>query len=147
MDLAAIGLSAVLSALLFIALEFTIILPLFRRIVTKAVNDMVQGQLIPSISKYVDDEVTKLTEALTKSLFSKIRGMLGGRRKGVNAIIERLAAGEDLEDFEDEYEPSTIDKVYEMFQLARPYLPDPSTRKKTTAAENQPDVVEGIRES
>lgn len=144
MDFASIGLSAVLSALLFIVLEFTIILPLFRRIVTKAVNDMVQGQLIPSISKYVDDEVTKLAEVLTKSLFSKFRGMLGGRKKGVNAILERLAAGEDLEDFEDEYEPSTIDKVYELVQMARPYLPDPSTRKKPAAAEDP--AVEGIRE-
>ena len=145
MDLAAIGASAVLSALLFILLEFTIILPLFRRIVTKAVNDMVQGQLIPSISKYVDDEVTKLTEALTKSLFSKFRGMLGGRKKGVNAILERLAAGEDLEDLEDEYEPSTIDKVYEIIDTVRPYLPNPSARK--AAAAKQDPAVEGIRES
>jgi len=144
MDLVSIGCSAVLSAVLFIALEFTIILPLFRRIVTNAVNQMVQKDLIPSVSSFVDTKVTDLTTELTRALFNKFRGFVGGRKKGVNAILERIAAGEDLEDIEDDYEPSTIDKVYEMFESVRPYLPDPSTRKKPAAAEDP--AIEGIRE-
>lgn len=146
MDFASIGLSAVLSALLFIVLEFTIILPLFRKIVTKAVNDMVTGQLIPSVNTFVDTKVGDLTEILTKSLFSKIKGMMGGRRKGVNSILERLSNGEDLEDIEDEYEASTIDKVLEIVDAVRPFLPNPSTRN-AAAAEESANVVEGIKES
>ena len=126
MDLVSIGLSAVLSAILFILLEFTIILPLFKRIVTRSVNDMVTNQLIPSISTYIDSKINDLTTMLTKSLFIKFRGYLGGRKKGVNSILERLADGEDLEDLEDDYEPSTIEKVIDLLHSARSYLPDPS---------------------
>lgn len=126
MDLASIGLSAILSALLFIVLEFTIILPLFKKIVTKSVNDMVSTHLIPSISTYIDSKIEELTASLTKSLFHKFRGFLGGRKKGVNAILERLADGEDLEDLEDDYEPSTIDKVVDLINTASQYLPRPT---------------------
>ena len=96
MDFVSIGCSAILSALLFIVLEFTIILPLFKRIVTKACNDMVTAQLIPSVSAYIDSKLEDLTLKLTKSLYSKFRGYLGGSKKGVNAILNRLADGEDL---------------------------------------------------
>jgi hypothetical protein len=145
MDFASIGLSAVLSALLFVALEFTVILPLFRKIVTRAVNDEVQGQLIPSVTKFVDDKVTGLTETLTKSIFVKIRGMLGGSKKGTNAIFERLMQGENLEDIEDEYEPTTIDKVYDIIETVRPFLPNPSSRKEAAAAKEEA-ATEGIME-
>ena len=123
MDLVSIGLSAVLSALLFIALEFTIILPLFKKIVTKSVNDMVQLHLIPSISDYIDGKIVDLTTQLTKSLFSKFRGYLGGSKKGVNSLLERIADGEDLEDIEDEYQPSTVDKVLDLLNTATQFLP------------------------
>jgi len=143
MDFASIGLSAVLSALLFIVLEFTIILPLFKKIVTNAVNDMVNNHLIPSVNTFVDTKVTTLTEVLTKSLYNKFRGFVGGRKKGVNAILERLANGEELEDIEDDYERSTIEKVLDIIEMARPYLPDPSARNKPV--EEQP-VIDGIKE-
>lgn len=146
MDFASIGLSAVLSAVLFIVLEFTIILPLFRKIVTKAVNDMVAGELIPSVNTFVDTKVNDLTQMLTKSLFSKIKGMMGGRRKGVNAILERLAEGETLEDIEDEYEESTIDKVLEIVDAVKPFLPNPSTRKGAEESEQLQTTIDGIRE-
>lgn len=146
MDFASIGLSAVLSAVLFIVLEFTIILPLFRKIVTKAVNDMVAGELIPSVNTFVDTKVDDLTQMLTKSLFSKIKGMMGGRRKGVNAILERLAEGESLEDIEDEYEESTIDKVLEIVDAVKPFLPNPSTRKGAEESEQLQTTIDGIRE-
>lgn len=125
MDLASIGLSAVLSAILFIVLEFTIILPLFRKIVTRACDDLVQKQLIPSVSLYIDQKMDELSKSLVKSLYAKMTGLIGGRKKGVNSILSRLAAGEDLEDIEDEYQPDTIDKVYDIINAVRPYLPDP----------------------
>lgn len=142
MDFASIGLSAVLSAALFIVLEFTIILPLFKRIVTRSVNDMVESRLIPSVTAFVDSKVTDLTDTLTKSLFNKFRGFLGGRKKGVNSILERLAAGEDLEDIEDDYEPSTIEKVLDVVNAVAPYLPNPATRKKAA----DPAEISGIKE-
>lgn len=123
MDVLSIGLSAVLSAVLFVILEFTVILPLFRKIVTKSVNDTVNNQLIPSITAFVDSKVDDLTARLTKSLFVKFRGFLGGSKKGVNSILNRLADGEDLEDLEDDYEPSTIDKVINILDTASQYLP------------------------
>jgi len=61
----------------------------------------------------------------------------------VNAILERLANGEELEDIEDDYERSTIDKVLDIIEMARPYLPDPSARNKPV--EEQP-VIDGIKE-
>ena len=147
MDFVSIITSAGLSAILFIALEFTIILPLFRRIVTNAVNDMVTKELIPSVNNFVDTKVTNLTETLTKSLFTKIKGMLGGRRKGVNSILERLANGEDLEDIEDEYEASTIDKVLEIVETVRDYLPNPSSRKGNEESEQVQTTIDGIKEA
>lgn len=143
MDFASIGLSAILSAVLFIALEFTIILPLFKKIVTRAVNDMVQGQLIPSVTDFVDTKVADLTETVTKSLYMKFKGFLGGRKKGVNAILERLANGEDLEDIEDDYEQSTIDKVLDIIEMAKPYLPDPSSRKSKDKSGEIDGIIEG----
>lgn len=146
MDFASIVTSAGLSAVLFIVLEFTIILPLFRKIVTNAVNEMVTKDLIPSVDNFVDSKVHDLTEILTKSLFVKIKGMLGGRKKGVNSILDRLAAGEDLEDIEDEYEPSTIDKVLDIVDAVRPFLPNPSTRKGAESEQLQ-TTIDGIKES
>ena len=146
MDFASIVTSAGLSAALFIVLEFTIILPLFRKIVTNAVNEMVTKELIPSVDNFVDSKVHDLTEILTKSLFVKIKGMLGGRRKGVNSILDRLANGEDLEDIEDEYEPSTIDKVLDIVDAVRPFLPNPSTRKGAEESEQLQTTIDGIKE-
>ena len=146
MYFASIVTSAGLSAVLFIVLEFTIILPLFRKIVTNAVNEMVTKELIPSVDNFVDSKVHDLTEILTKSLFVKIKGMLGGRRKGVNSILDRLANGEDLEDIEDEYEPSTIDKVLDIVDAVRPFLPNPSTRKGAEESEQLQTTIDGIKE-
>ena len=111
MDLLAIGCSAILSALLFIVLEFSIILPLFRRIVTRAVDSMVQESIIPKVQEYVHAEVSQLTDTLTSTIVSKIGGFLGGTKKGVNAAMLRLAAGESLEDIEDDYKSSTIEQI------------------------------------
>ncbi len=124
MDFVSIGTSAILSALLFIALEFTIILPLFKRIVTDAVNKMVNEQLIPSISHFVDDKVNDLSTGLTKSLMGKIRGMLGGRQKGVNSLIAKLSDPDlDPDDIDlDSYEPSTIDKLVSIADNLAPVL-------------------------
>lgn len=126
MDFVSIGLSAVLSALLFVLLEFSVILPLFKKIVSKAVADEVSNHLVPTISQYIDSKIASLTTDLTKSLFVKIRGMFGGNKKGVNAIINRLADGEDLEDLEDEYEPSTMEKAIDILYGASQYLQRPS---------------------
>ena len=142
MDFVSIGLSAILSALLFIVLEFTIILPLFKKIVTKACNEMVTAQLIPSVSAYIDSKLEDLTVKLTKSLYSKFRGYLGGSKKGVNSILNRLADGEDLEDLEEEYEPTTIEKVVDLLSTASQYLPNPKPKKTA-----DPPVVEGIKEN
>lgn len=142
MDFVSIGLSAILSALLFIVLEFTIILPLFKKIVTKACNEMVTAQLIPSVSAYIDSKLEDLTVKLTKSLYSKFRGYLGGSKKGVNSILNRLADGEDLEDLEEEYEPTTIEKVVDLLSTASQYLPNPKPKKTA-----DPNVVEGIKEN
>lgn len=148
MDLASIGLSAVLSAVLFIILEFTIILPLFKRIVTKACDDLVQKQLIPSVSLYIDQKMDELSKSLVKSLYSKMTGLIGGRKKGVNSILQRLANGEDLEDIEDEYQPDTIDKVYDIISAVRPYLPDPKgvsdgKKKEINSQDNTQDIQSG----
>ena len=140
MDLASIGLSAVLSAVLFIVLEFTIILPLFKKIVTKAVDDMVNKDLIPSVTNFVDSKVTDLTETVTKSLYQRFKGFLGGRNKGVNSIINRLAQGEELDDIQDEYEESTIEKVLDVINAVSPYLP--KSKPKTA----DPPAVDGIKE-
>ena len=142
MDFVSIGLSAILSALLFIVLEFTIILPLFKKIVTKACNEMVTAQLIPSVSAYIDSKLEDLTVKLTKSLYSKFRGYLGGSKKGVNSILNRLADGEDLEDLEEEYEPTTIEKVVDLLSTASQYLPNPKPKKTA-----DPPAVEGIKEN
>jgi hypothetical protein len=126
MDFVSIGVSAILSAALFILLEFSVILPLFKKIVEKSVNDTVTNHLVPTISNYIDTKIDDLTSTITKSIFVKIRGMFGGNKKGVNAILNRLADGEDLEDFENEYEPSTIDKVLDVLSAASRYLPNPN---------------------
>ena len=130
MDFVSIGTSAVLSAILFILLEFTVILPLFKRIVTNAVNQMVQERLIPSISAYVDSKITDLTGILTKSLMQKIRGMMGGRQKGLNSLMTKLADPDlDIEDLDlDDYEPSTIDKIVTIAENLSPILQSPLLR-------------------
>lgn len=142
MDLASIGTSAILSALLFIVLEFSIILPLFRKIVTNAVNEMVEKTLIPTISSYIDGKIEDLVKVLTKSLYQKFTGFLGGRKRGVNSVLERLAAGEDLEDIQDEYQPTTIDKVYDIIATVSPYLPDPSTLRRNRNGSKEEEILD-----
>lgn len=123
MDLLAIGCSAVFSALLFIVLEFTIILPLFRRIVTRAVDAMVQDSIIPKVQEFVHGEVTQLADTLTTAIVSRIGGFLGGTKKGVNAAMLRLAAGESLEDIEDDYKASTIEQILKIVDAVADRLP------------------------
>lgn len=123
MDLLAIVLSALLSAVLFIALEFTIILPLFRRIVTRAVDDMVQNSIIPKIQDFVHGEVTQLSDTLTSSILAKISGFIGGRQKGVNAAMLRLATGESFEDIEGDYKPSTIEQILNIVSAVADRVP------------------------
>ena len=145
MDLVEIVCSAGLSAALFIVLEFTVILPLFKKIVTRSVSDTVNNDLIPKIMNFVDTKVDDLTTKVTGSLYTKFKGFLGGSKKGVNSILKRLADGEDPEDVMDDerYEPSTIDKVVDILDTARQFLPDPATRK---AAAKEPAANEGIME-
>jgi len=145
MDLVEIVCSAGLSAALFIVLEFTVILPLFRKIVTRSVSDTVNNDLVPKISSFVDTKVSDLTTQVTRSLYAKFKGYLGGTGKGVNSILKRISDGEDPEYVMDDvkYEPSTIDKVVDILDTARQFLPDPSTRK---AAVKEDPAVEGIRE-
>ena len=139
MDFVSIGTSAVLSAILFILLEFTVILPLFKRIVTNAVNQMVQERLIPSISAYVDSKITDLTGILTKSLMQKIRGMMGGRQKGLNSLMTKLADPDlDIEDLDlDDYEPSTIDKIVTIAENLSPILQSPLLRGVNNGKEKE----------
>ena len=127
MDFVSIGLSAILSAILFVILEFTIILPLFRKIVTKACNDLVTLQLIPSVNQYIDSKLTELTANLTKSIWQKIRAMMGGQQKGINSLMEKLQDPEfDIEDLDlDRYKPSTIDKILTIAENLGPILQSP----------------------
>lgn len=127
MDFVSIGLSAVLSAVLFIILEFTIILPLFKKIVTNATSKMVNEQLIPSVNDYINSKIEELTKVLTKSLFTKIRGMMGGKSKGLNSLMAKLTDPDlDLDEIDlDDYEPSTIDKISTIVQNISPILNSP----------------------
>lgn len=124
MDLVAIGISAGLSAVLFIVLEFTIILPLFSRIVKKTVDDMVNHDLIPNVSAFVDTKLEELTAKVTRSLFAKVKGMMGGRGKGFNSLMSKLSDPDiDLDDIDlDEYEPTTIDKLVAITSNLSPLL-------------------------
>lgn len=124
MDFVSIGTSAILSACLFVILEFTIILPLFKKIVTKSVNDMVANQLIPSVSAYIDSKITDLTTVITKSLMARIKGMMGGRGKGFNSLIAKLSDPDiDPDEIDlDDYEPSTIDKILAIAENVGPIL-------------------------
>lgn len=123
MDLLAIVISALLSAVLFIVLEFSIILPLFRKIVTRAVDDMVQNSIIPKVQEFVHSEVTTLSDTLTSSILSKISGFVGGRQKGVNAAMLRLAAGESFDDIEGDYKPSTIEQILNIVSAVADRVP------------------------
>lgn len=144
MDLLAIGCSAVLSALLFIVLEFTIILPLFRRIVTRAVDSMVQDSIIPKVQEFVHGEVTQLADTLTAAIVSKIGGFLGGTKKGVNAAMLRLAAGESLEDIEDDYKASTIEQILKIVDAVADRLPTHTEVVENGNTQESPSQEEGI---
>ena len=98
MYLVGVLISAVCSALLFLVLEFSVILPLFTRVVKKSVGDMVTSSLLPSVSQYIDAKITELKSDLVDSILARIRGGMGGRSKGVNRVMQRLADGESLED-------------------------------------------------
>lgn len=130
MDFATIGVSAILSAVLFIILEFSIILPLFVKIVKKSVDSMVNEQLIPHVSAYIDLKLADLTQSVTKSLLAKIRGMMGGRTKGFNSLMTKLSDPDlDPDDIDlDDYEPSTIDKILTITSNLSPILQSPLIR-------------------
>lgn len=129
MDLVSVMTSAALSAVLFLILEFSVILPLFVRVVKKSVNDMVTGSLLPSVTSYIDEKITQLKADLVDSILAKIRGGMGGRSKGVNRIMQRLADGESLEDIEDDYQQSTIDQVLTIVSAVASRLPDPKPKE------------------
>lgn len=135
MDLVSVFASAGLSAVVFLILEFTVILPLFTRIVTKSVDEMVNGKLLPSVSSYIDEKITSLKSDLVDSLLAKITGRMGGRTKGVNRVMQRLANGESLEDIEDEYQESTIDQVLTIVSAVASRLPDPSQKREKDGKE------------
>jgi hypothetical protein len=138
MDLLAIVISALLSAVLFIVLEFSIILPLFRKIVTRAVDDMVQNSIIPKIQDFVHGEVTQLSETLTSSILAKISGFIGGRQKGVNAAMLRLASGEAFEDIEGDYKPSTIEQILNIVSAVADRVPiQPKENENNGKEENK----------
>lgn len=129
MDLATVGVSAICSALLFLLLEFTVILPLFSRVVKKAVDGMVKDSVIPSMSSYIDTKIQELQTKLADALWLKIRSMIGGRNKGVNSMISRLAAGESFDDLETQYQETTIDQVLKVIGAVADRLPSPSKEK------------------
>lgn len=137
MDLVGVLISAVCSALLFLVLEFTVILPLFSRVVKKAVDDMVTSSLLPSVSKYIDAKITELKSDLVDSILARIRGGMGGRSKGVNRVMQRLAEGESLEDIEQDYQESTIDQVLTIVSAVASRLPDPSKKKEKEDGEKK----------
>lgn len=130
MDLVTVGVSAICSALLFLALEFTVVLPLFSRVVKKAVDGMVKDSVIPSMSSYIDTKIQELQTKLADALWLKIRSMIGGRNKGVNSMISRLAAGESFDDLETQYQESTIDQVLKVIGAVAEHLPSPSSKKE-----------------
>lgn len=130
MDLVSVSISAVLSALLFVILEFSVIIPLFSRVVRKSVDEMVTGSLLPSVTSYIDDKLTGLKADLVDSILARIRGGMGGRSKGVNRVMQRLADGESLEDIEDDYQQSTIDQVLTIVSAVASRLPDPQKKKE-----------------
>lgn len=141
MDFVSIGLSAILSAGLFVVLEFTVILPLFRRIVVKACDDLVKLQLIPTVNGYIDTKLTDLTANLTKSIWQKIRAMMGGKQKGINSLMAQLQDPEfDIEDLDlDGYQPSTIDKILTIAENLSPILQSPlfSQRRNENGKEKE----------
>lgn len=137
MDLVGVLISAVCSALLFLVLEFSVILPLFSRVVKKAVDDMVTSSLLPSVSKYIDAKITELKSDLVDSILARIRGGMGGRSKGVNRVMQRLADGESLEDIEQDYQESTIDQVLTIVSAVASRLPDPSKKEKKENGEKK----------
>ena len=130
MDLVGVLISAVCSALLFLVLEFTVILPLFTRVVKRSVNDMVTSNLLPSVTSYIDEKITGLKSDLVDSILARIRGGMGGRSKGVNRVMQRLADGESLEDIEQDYQESTIDQVLTIVSAVASRLPDPNKKEK-----------------
>lgn len=147
MDLVSVMTSAALSAVLFLVLEFSVILPLFVRVVKKSVNDMVTGSLLPSVTSYIDEEITQLKADLVDSILAKIRGGMGGRSKGVNRIMQRLADGESLEDIEDDYQQSTIDQVLTIVSAVASRLPDPKQPKEESDGKKESKKVGPSQES
>lgn len=146
MDLVGVLISAVCSALLFLALEFSVILPLFSRVVRKSVDDMVTSSLLPSVSKYIDDKITELKSDLVDSILARIRGGMGGRSKGVNRVMQRLADGESLEDIEQDYQESTIDQVLTIVSAVASRLPDPLKEKKENGEKKENQQVSSSQE-
>lgn len=138
--------SAGLSAVIFLILEFTVILPLFTKIVKRSVNQMVSDNLLPSVSSYIDEKITSLKADLVDSIFAKISGRMGGRTKGVNRIMQRLANGETLEEIEDEYQESTIDQVLTIVSAVASRLPDPPSKKEKENGEKK-DEKKGVNDS
>lgn len=143
MDLVSVTTSAILSALLFVVLEFTVILPLFTKIVKKATNDMVATHLLPAVTSYIDDKITSLKADLADAMFQKFRAFTGGRKKGINAIMNRLANGESLEDIEDEYQESTIDQVLSIVSAVADRLPRPSQGDNSNGKKKEDNQQEG----
>lgn len=143
MDFVSIGLSAILSAGLFVVLEFTVILPLFRRIVVKACDDLVKLQLIPTVNGYIDTKLTDLTANLTKSLWQKIRAMMGGKQKGINSLMQQLQDPEfDIEDIDlDGYQPSTIDKILTIAENLSPILQSPLISQRRNENGKEKEIV------
>lgn len=143
MDFVSIGLSAILSAGLFVVLEFTVILPLFRRIVVKACDDLVTLQLIPTVNGYIDTKLTDLTTNLTKSLWQKIRAMMGGKQKGINSLMAQLQDPEfDIEDLDlDGYQPSTIDKILTIAENLSPILQSPLISQRRNENGKEKEIV------
>lgn len=142
MDLVTVGVSAICSALLFLVLEFTVILPLFSRVVKKAVDGMVKDSVIPSMSTYIDGKIQELQTKLADALWLKIRSMIGGRNKGVNSMISRLAAGESFDDLETQYQESTIDQVLKVIGAVAEHLPSPSKEKEDGKKESKEKHIE-----
>lgn len=137
MDLATVAASTICSAGLFLILEFTVILPLFTRVVRNAVDGMVNEKIIPSITAYIDTKIGSLQQQLADALWLKIRAMLGGRTKGVNNLINRLAAGESLEELETQYQESTVEQVLTILSAVASRLPSPTKEVSENGKEKE----------
>lgn len=109
---------------LFLILEMFVILPLIGKIIEKKLNE----QVIPPLKDYVNGILPAYTQDvlipkiadLIKELISKFkisfRGSRGGQSKAINAMVERVLAGEDPYDLQGSYSNEVWDMGMEILK-------------------------------